>query len=397
MKKIIKASVIEGELIVPTSKSYLIRALFASHLFDTKTIISNPNYCDDVNTVLDVLESLGARFVKANDMIEYVGKSIKYVDVVNCGESGLCFRMLSAINKVLELNLKITGKGSLLNRNMSDIEKNIKEIQRSQKIIRINSNKSSQFLSGLLLSLPLLGNETVIEVDNLVSKPYIDLTIHLMEEFGFVINNDNYKRFYLQSANKVDYILLNPEADWSSAAFLLVAAAIAGHIKLKGMNLKSKQPDNVIVDILKSVGANIKIDNFEISVKKNKLNSFSYDATNSPDLIPVLVALAVNCESQSVISGIDRLVNKESNRIHSLLTEFLKLGCIIKVDNNSFIVEKSEIQGCEVLSYNDHRIAMSLAIAALNANSTILINNSECVKKSYPNFFSDLKIIGGNI
>jgi 3-phosphoshikimate 1-carboxyvinyltransferase len=283
---------------------------------------------------------------------------------------------------------------------MSDVDENVKLVKKyNDKTDRIKTkaNKSSQFLSGLLLALPLLKEGTTIEVEDATSLPYIDLTMNIMEEFGFQIANDNYQKFYLKSQIDIDYLILNSEADWSSASYLLVAGAISGNIKLKGLELQSKQADKSILEVLKQVGANVIIDSESIIVSKNQLNSFEYDATNSPDLIPALVALAINCKGKSIIKGIHRLINKESNRLESLYYEYRKLNCKIEIFEDSFIVEKSNILGGLVNSYNDHRIAMSLAIAGLNASPSIIIEDAECVSKSYPNFFEDLKLIGGNI
>jgi 3-phosphoshikimate 1-carboxyvinyltransferase len=283
---------------------------------------------------------------------------------------------------------------------LSDVDENVELIRRyddNTDRFKINSNRSSQFLSGLLLALPLLNEGTIIEVEDATSLPYIDLTIEIMKEFGFEIANDNYQKFCLKSKWDVDYIILNAEGDWSSASYLLVAGAIAGNIKLKGIDNNSKQADKAILEVLKQVGANLEITADSITVRKNVLNSFEYDATNSPDLIPVLVALAVNCEGESIIRGIDRLVNKESNRLATIYSEFKKLNCDIHIDKDSFIIKNSDINGGVVKSHHDHRIAMSLAIAALNANSAITIEDAECVSKSYPNFFEDLKLIGVNI
>ncbi|HEV2831450.1 MAG TPA: 3-phosphoshikimate 1-carboxyvinyltransferase, partial [Hanamia sp.] len=222
----------------------------------------------------------------------------------------------------------------------------------------------------------------------------IDLTVSVLEHFGFHVNNENYETFTLQPrepapAHSIKYTV---EGDWSNAAFLLVAGAISGEIVLTGANLNSSQGDKNIIEALYDCGAMVHIHKDEITVKKNQLKAFNFDATHCPDLFPPLVALAAYCKGTTTIKGVSRLLHKESNRALTLRDEFKKMNVPIELNGDLMTIHGGkEIKGAKVSSHNDHRIAMACAVAALGARGNTIIESADAVKKSYPDFFKDLK------
>ena len=242
--------------------------------------------------------------------------------------------------------------------------------------------------------MPFLNGDSEIICKNLVSKNYVDITLAMLKSLGIHILNKSYERFIIKGNQKLKKNKIVVEGDWSSAAFHFVGAAISGKVDIYGLNINSSQGDEEIINVLRKCGSKIKINNSYISVLKDRLIPFVFDATDYPDLFPPLIVLASCCEGDSIINGVDRLINKESNRALSLKKEFSKLGVDINQENNSFrITGKDFLDANEVSSHLDHRIAMSLSIAAIKCKNPITINNSEVVNKSYSRFFEDLEKI----
>ena len=268
------------------------------------------------------------------------------------------------------------------------------------KNITVDGSLSSQFLTGLLFAFAKACTHPVsITVRDLSSRPYIDLTISVLKSFGFKIENKNYEVFTIfprepLQAHSIKYTV---EGDWSNAAFLLVAGAIAGQLTLTGADLNSCQGDKNIMEALYDCGAEVTIEKNEIIVKKNKLEAFEFDATHCPDLFPPLVALASYCKGTTTIKGVNRLLHKESNRAIALRDEFKKMNVQIDLNGDLMSIKGSpEVKGATVSSHNDHRIAMATAVAALGAKGNTVIHESEAVKKSYPDFYKDLQSIKTN-
>lgn len=270
------------------------------------------------------------------------------------------------------------------------------------KDIRVNGSLSSQFLTGLLFAFShAVSKPVTISVDNLTSRPYIDLTLSVLKHFGFHIVNNEYRSFDIIPVKKfasspVHYKI---EGDWSNAAFLLVSGAVSGEVLLKGMDYNSVQGDRQILDALYQSGADVRLGNDTIEVNHSgKLKGFDFDATQCPDLFPPLVALAANCHGVSRFRGVNRLLHKESNRAIALRDEFGKMGIKIELNNDEMSVHGSDkICGAKVSSHNDHRIAMAAAVMALNGIGITEISGAEAVNKSYPGFYEDMKKIGTGI
>jgi 3-phosphoshikimate 1-carboxyvinyltransferase len=263
--------------------------------------------------------------------------------------------------------------------------------------LEIDGSVSSQMLTGLLMALPLASEDSVIEVNNLKSRPYIDLTLHILKDFGIKISNKDYKQFIIPGNQKYVSCEYNVEGDWSGAAFLLVAGAINGNLTITGLQQASSQSDMAIVKALKDAGAALKIDNDVISVSASKMKAFTFDATHSPDLFPPLASLASYCEGTTSIKGVSRLIHKESDRAEAIIKEFGKVGIKVETDGDIMNITGGQPKGARVESHEDHRIAMAMAVTALKAEGRVYIKDSQSVAKSYPGFFDDLRSVGAVI
>lgn len=233
-----------------------------------------------------------------------------------------------------------------------------------------------------------------ISVDNLRSKPYVNLTLEVLAHFGYDVQHVNFEQFIIhppakKPAEKITYTV---EGDWSGASFLLVAGAIAGSATVIGLDVFSSQADRAILEALRLADAGLLFNEREVVVSQSELKAFHFDATDCPDLFPPLVALAVCCEGTTVIDGVGRLAHKESNRGLTLQEEFAKMGIIITLQDDLMLVKGGQhLKGATVQSRHDHRIAMACAVAALRADGAVTIEDAGAVNKSYPAFWQDLK------
>ena len=408
---------ISGNIDAPTSKSSMQRACAAALLNDGKTMITNPGRSNDDLDALGVIDNLGAKVLQqsTNELV-IESKGVKPVSrEMNCGESGLGIRMFAPIAALSDQEIIINGTGSLLSRPMDffdeifpklgiEIESNHGKLPIKIKgplkpvDITIDGSLSSQFLTGLLMAYGKAATQPVtITVNNLKSKPYIDLTLQVMQEFGYSVINHQYESFEIHPVNAPSHQSKNylVEGDWSGAAFLLVAGAIAGEITIKGLNVFSSQADKAILRALTMSEAVVSIAEDQIVIGTGKLKAFHFDATDCPDLFPPLVALASFCEGTTVIEGVSRLAHKESNRGLTLQEEFGKMGIEITLQDDLMLVKGGiGLNGATVHSHHDHRIAMACAVAALRAEGETTIEEAAAINKSYPTFYSDLKNLG---
>jgi 3-phosphoshikimate 1-carboxyvinyltransferase len=435
MKTTIHPSQLKGIIEAPASKSSMQRALAAALLSKGKTIIYNAGISNDDLAARNIIQALGALvededFEDIDESIIKVGHNELYVESdgvspisrdINCEESGLSIRMFTPIVALSDKAITITGEGSLRSRPMDFFDEILPELGVEIKSndgklpmtvqgplvpanIDVDGSLSSQFLTGLLMAYSAAGaNDVSIKVKDLKSKPYIDLTLDVMKQFGMnVPENKNYKEFIFHKELTHDSRLTSHEytveGDWSGAAFLLVAGAIAGSITIRGLDMSSTQADRKILDAMMSANAAIAMEAKGIQSHPGGLRGFEFDATDCPDLFPPLVALAAYCKGETRITGVRRLKHKESNRAVTLQDEFDLMGVSIKLEDDIMIVQGGGIvKGADVHSHHDHRIAMALAVAALGANSETVIEESQAVKKSYPDFYNDLQRLGARV
>jgi 3-phosphoshikimate 1-carboxyvinyltransferase len=434
MRATVYPNTLRGEQVAPASKSSMQRACAAALLHRGTTRILNPGHSNDDLAAIDVIQKLGA-IVKTEDASKEKINSTSIIvhsngvqpigDTMNCGESGLGIRMFTPIAALSDQSITVEGIGSLLKRPMHFFDTIFPklgiEIQSQAGYlpiqikgplkpanIEVDGSLSSQFLTGLLMAFAATENtNAVIEVQGLKSKPYIDLTLSVLNTFGWKVQHQDYKRFeFLAHPPLADHIDYTVEGDWSGAAFLLVAGAIAGPIVVKGVQLNSTQADKAVIQALKDAGASIDINEnaIQIGPAKDKagvvgsLKAFEFDATHCPDLFPPLVALAAVCNGVTILHGVSRLAHKESDRGLTLQKEFAKLGIRIELNEDRMMVYGGTgIKGAEVFSQHDHRIAMACGVAALCADGPITITDAEAVNKSYTDFFKHLQHLGAKV
>jgi len=414
MERYIEPSAVKGNIKAPSSKSMTQRAIAAALLADGESIIHNPSYCDDSLAAMSMAVGLGARVEPQVNELKINGSAILKEPKLNCGESGLAIRMFSPIAALYPVEITMVGANSLKKRPMFMIEEALNQL--GVKCIssngflpltiqgpivgghcEIDGSVSSQLLTGLLMALPLASKDSEIKVKNLKSKPYIDMTIQILKSFGITVKNEDYSFFRIPGNQKYiphNYIV---EGDWSGGAFLLVAGAICGKLCITGLNRDSKQSDMSIINALENAGAKMTISENQIEISKSELKAFEFDATESPDLFPPLVALASYCEGVSIIKGVSRLIYKESDRAKVLKEEFGKLKINIEINDDIMFVTGGRPQAARVESHDDHRIAMAVAISSLGAKGRVYIRDSQCVAKSYPGFFNDLRNLGAMV
>ena len=418
----IQPSKLSGTIHAAASKSSMQRACAAALLTTGQTTLINPGKSNDDLAALDVIQKLGVvieHLDNGNIIITSKGIHPKNNEI-NCGESGLGIRMFTPIAAISDQSITLTGTGSLLTRPMDFFDEILPKLGvkvQSQngklplqiqgplkpKDIEIDGSLSSQFLTGLLMAYGAAGAEDVtITVRDLKSKPYIDLTLQVMKHFGWAVKNDNHEQFHFSNSkisqfpnSKIQYSV---EGDWSGAAFLLVAGAIAGPITVKGLDIFSTQADKAVLQALTDCGCKLSVQPEQINIGPLPLKAFHFNANDCPDLFPPLVALAAYCEGTTVIEGVKRLTYKESNRSVSLQQEFAKLGIEIDLQDDLMLIKGGTgVKGATTHSHHDHRIAMACAVAALKADGEVIIEEAEAINKSYPDFYAHLQKLGATV
>ncbi len=397
----------QGSLVANPSKSYLQRAIICAVLAKENTDLLVEMPSEDVAAALRLLPTLGASF--QNGIVTPTSSENRQVELIlNVGESGLLLRLMSTIGLGFAKRLILQGEGTLLQRSIVSLVDQLRAIglqvesnngflpiviegEITNTCLSVNASDSSQFLSGLLISLSQRPFDSVLNVKELNSKPYIDLTIDVLSDFGVRIRHEDYNTFYIKGDQLMSPQKISIEGDWSGASNHLVGAAISGEITMKRLSLNSTQADKSILDALNDFGAMVEVHEQEITVKQNEKRPFVFDATQCPDLFPPLAILACAAVGTSEIIGLHRLENKESNRELSIVKMLNVLGVNYRIVADSIFIEgKGKVNGGTIATYNDHRISMAGAIAACIASSDIIIDNVACVSKSYPNFFNDL-------
>ena len=328
---------------------------------------------------------------------------------LDCGESGSTLRFMLPLCASLGGEYSFTGHGKLMerpNQELFDVMgKHGVTASKTDKIYisgklssgeySIRGDISSQYVSGLLMALPKLeGDSKIILTTPLVSAAYVDITLEVLKSFGVKVDKTDYG-FYVYGNQKYSGKIA-PEGDWSNMAFFLVAGAINGDIKVSGLNQNSVQGDKFIVDILKSAGADIKWQGQNLIVRKSKLNAFSFDAENCPDLVPIAAVLAAYADGVTVIKNIQRLKIKESDRVQTTISMLDSFRIKAESDGVNLTVYGGAVKPGKTSSFNDHRIVMSAAVLSLGVEGEAEITDAQAVSKSYPTFFEDFNGLGGN-
>ena len=426
MKIKIKSSTLNGTIEIPPSKSYSHRAVIAAALAENsrKSKIDNLKFSVDITTTTDIMENWGAKIKRFESALEIIGNDGKVVPkdkYVQCNESGSTIRFLIPIGITSENELIFDGKGKLVDRPLESYyrifdKQGIFYKNENGKLpltvngklkagnYKIDGNISSQFITGLLYALPLLDGDSKLTINkNLESKGYIDLTLEILKLAGIEIENNDYKSFDIkgnQIYKPFDYTV---EGDYSQVAFWIVAGIISANkdneVKCLHVNKNSLQGDKEIIEIVERMGANIETFDDYVLVRPSKTKGTIIDISQCPDIGPILTVLGALSEGETRIINGERLRIKESDRITSIKTELNKLGANVAEEGDSLIIQGVEgfAGGVTVNAWNDHRIAMSLAIASTRCKKEIILEEAESVRKSYPHFWDDFVKMGGEI
>ncbi len=415
MKIKIKPSVLNGKIKAISSKSQVHRMLIAAALADGETAIFFDSTGEDIDATVDCLTALGAKIEKGNGCLKVTPiKEAPLKATLDCRESGSTLRFLLPVAGALGVNACFTGSGRLPSRPIMPLRREMENagvsfsepwkfpIEISGKLepgaYQLKGDVSSQFVTGLLFALPLLdGDSTLRLIPPVESRPYINMTLEVLNFFGIKIEEKD-NSFFIKGAQKYrSPETLTAEGDWSNAAFFLTAGALAGSVTVTGLNPTSLQGDRKITELLEQMGADVSVLDGEVTVSRNKLKAISIDAADIPDLVPVLsVANAAADEGLCVISNAQRLKMKESDRLASVSECLNNIGNVnAQTDDGIVIWTYERLTGGEVFSFNDHRIVMAMAIASAACEGDITIRNAEAVSKSYPDFFEDFKLLGG--
>lgn len=417
MNVIIKPGKLSGDVIIPPSKSLSHRAIIAASLAKGKSIISNVLYSKDIKATIGAMRACGANITEYKDYLEIIGSDVKRVeDVIDANESGSTIRFMIPIALAVNEPITFIGKNHLCKRPLDTFfeifdNQGIKYSRGEDYLplkvngglkpgeFNIRGDISSQFITGLLYALPLLNGDSVINITtNLESKGYVDLTLDMLNRFGIVIENVDYKSFIIkgnQSYKPADYTI---EGDFSQSAFFLVADTLGADITLHAMNKDSHQGDKKIIQDVLDLGGKITFEDDKLKAYPVQTKGCVIDFAQSPDLGPALTVLA------SLSSGVTEFINaarlriKECDRITCMKDELAKLGAKIEENPDGMVITGvDKLTGGVVDSHNDHRVAMAIAMASLKSTGDIKIINAECVSKSYPNFWEVFESIGGNV
>lgn len=410
MKYTVKKANYRGEVHIPSSKSDAQRAILLASLSKGTTVLYNCGNSKDELSMLSSCQQMGAIINHEGNGTYKITGPIQSFSTLTVGESGLGLRLLTAIASLQCDWVTITGEGSLLTRSHTFFEQYFPmmgaqvELTEGKLPIRVkgplksgsftvNGSESSQYISGLLIALTQVVGDSVLTVENQTSTPYIAMTLQALQQFGCVISVQN-NSYTVQGGQFLKANSYTIESDWSSASYWIVAAALGMPLTIKGLSMQSLQADKKLLNALKQASCRISVTEEGLKIDGTNRMPLHVDCTHSPDLFPALVAYASLTNGRSVLKGVHRLANKESDRGKVLVEEFIKLGVQLHIAGDEMIIKGSnKICFAEVSSHNDHRIAMCLAIVAAITGEPLVIDQAQAVDKSYPHFWQQLEQI----
>ncbi|MDE7405907.1 MAG: 3-phosphoshikimate 1-carboxyvinyltransferase [Clostridiales bacterium] len=395
-----------GRVDIPSSKSYAHRMLITAAFSRAESVLWGDFSSDDMSATLRVLTAFGAKF-------EGVEGGVKITPAVkveraeaDCGESGSTLRFAVPLAAALGIETTFIGAKRLSERPMEELLNCLKDhgvkvagegfpLTISGKLSAgdyiIDRSRSSQFVTGLLLALPLLNGDSTLTVHGEASKTYIDITLDVLKNSGAQITKQE-NTFFIRGGGYSVSGERKAEGDWSNAAFWMVAGLLGEGISIGNLNPSSRQGDRLVAELLRQAGGNLSWENGRLTVKPSELHSITFDADDIPDAVPAMSVALAAAKGTSVITGVKRLRIKESDRLTAVIDMLTRLGVAVtyfSADDALKIEGVPHFTGGTLSSYNDHRLAMAGAVAAVRAVSPVTITGAEAVKKSYPAFFAD--------
>lgn len=403
-----------GTVNVPPSKSDVHRAIICAAMANGVSRISPVALSNDIKATIGCIKALGADAVLENNVLTVDGTNMykNKTALLDCGESGSTLRFFIPIAAVGNINATFVGKGKLPQRPIGIFTEALPKAgtvcktegglpleikgQLKSGIFEIPGNVSSQFITGLLLALPILeGDSEIVLTSPLESVGYIAMTIRTMKQFGVNIQATE-KGWHIKGGQSYKTCDYTTDGDWSQAAFFMVLGAVSGKVTVKGVAKDSTQGDKKCAEILARFGAKVtQLDN-EATVEKGELKAITIDASQIPDLVPVLSVCAAFAEGTTKIINAERLRIKECDRLKATAELINNLGGKVKeLSDGLEITGVSSLKGGNVNGYNDHRIVMSAAVCAARSDEDITATFAMSINKSYPDFYIDYNSIGG--
>jgi 3-phosphoshikimate 1-carboxyvinyltransferase len=420
----ITPSSVTGEVAAPPSKSYTHRAVIAASLATGESLIENLLLSDDTLYTIDACRSLGAdiKLEKNQLKINGTGGQIKVTPGrgrIFAGNSGSTIRLVAPLAALSPTKVILDGDSRLRQRPVGNLLATLESLGASARSLGNNDcppieihggklnggnvttsgQKSSQHISALLMIAPYTEGDLTIKISNLRSKPYLDITLDVMRVFGIEAVNKDYKEFLVKNGKLYRGKHYRIEGDYSSAAYFLAAGAIGGQpITAKNLKANSAQGDKYLMNILSAMGCVVESREGAVTVsRRDELKGFTIDMGDYPDLVPTVAVIAAYAQGKTEMTNISHLKFKESDRLADTAIELGEMGIKVEITDNAMLVYGGKPHGAEVEAHNDHRLAMSLSIAALFAKGNSTINGAEAVTKSYPRFFNDLASLRAKI
>ena len=416
MKIKIIRSELAGEILIPASKSHTIRALTIAGMAKGESVLRNPLMSSDTLSCVEGIKELGATVNFENDFVVtgVNGKPIARARKIDVGNSGTTLRILSAMAALAHHPITFDGDKSIRKRLMVHLLNALENLG-----VKVNSTEgkcpftvkgpmkggktivngiSSQFLTALLLACPIADGDTEIIVENLHEKPYVEITLDWLRKQSITFENDGLDWFRIsgrQSYKAFDRII---PADFSSATFALCAAAITGSkVLIKGLDFADHQGDKEVFTFLQNMGVKLTHTEKGVIVKGTDLQGIDIDMNNTPDALPALAVVGCFAKGQTRLLNVAQARLKECDRISAIATELKKMGGKVREMEDGLVIQQSELKGCNVHGYDDHRMVMALAIAGMAAKGETIVDTAESMKITYPTFADDMAMLGAQI
>ncbi len=414
MDILVMRSEVNGSATPPPSKSYTHRAFLASALSRSSKVL-NALISDDTLATLSCCRRIGAEIVRAGDEFKFRGcDEVEGGKYFYCANSGTTMRLFLGILSLSKLKSILDGDESLRKRPNRELVEALKglgaEIRGFGNFeppiwvrgivkggeVEIKA-KSSQFISSLLFTLPLARGDSVLRVLDVKSKPYIEITLHVIEEGGIKIEREDFT-FYIEGEQEFKLRRFSVPSDFSSASYLIAAGILAGKVEIKNM-FESKQGDKRIVDIVREMGGRIRWDKERgiIVAERSELEGVEVDAGDIPDLVPTISVLASVAKGRTVIYNAEHLRLKEIDRIEGIYRNLRSLGIEVEKRRDGLEIVGGVVEGGTVDSFGDHRMALAFSLLGLVAARGVLVRNAEVVSVSFPSYFEILKDLGAKI
>lgn len=409
---------ITGEVLVPSSKSHTIRGFVFASLAEGESRLINALESADTRAAINACTALGARMGKKGGEYSIQGfsgrpKTGSRIDTLN---SGTTTNLIMGTAALGDGKVRIDGDASIRKRTVQPLLDALNAL--GAQAVSVNHNgcppveitgrmkggrvavdcRSSQYISSLLINCPLVSRDTEIRIVNLCEQPYIEMTLRWLDEMGIRYENHDFETIMIFGNQAYKAFEKTIPGDWSSATFLLVAGVMLGKdLVIKGLDMEDTQADKHVLDYLKEMGADIRIEKEGIAVNRSHLTGCELDLNNTPDALPAISVLGCYAQGRTVIRNVAHARIKETDRIRVMTDELTKMGAHVEEREDGMVIEHSGLHGAHVHGYHDHRVVMALSLAGMIASGRTVIDTAEAVGVTFPDYAGIMKGIGANM